>query len=257
MILCVDIGNTNIKFGGFENDKLSFFASIATNHKLTFEQYAIEIKNLLKLFDIAEDSFEGAAISSVVPSVTKNVRDAIEYLCKVTPLIVSPGVKTGLNLKASNAVEIGADIVCGAVAVANKYPLPCLVFTLGTATTVFAVNENKEFIGGMLIPGVMASLNALSASTAMLPAISLDAEKPKILSTDTIEAMTSGIVYSTAAMIDGLSKRIENHFGWKSTLVLSGGLNSVFLPYLEGDFKVDDNIVLEGLLQIYKKNGKR
>ena len=257
MILCVDIGNTNIKFGGFEDDKLTFFASIATNQKLTFEQYAIEIKNLLKLFDIPEDGFEGAAISSVVPAVTRSMRDAIEYVCKVTPLVVSPGVKTGLNLKASNAVEIGADIVCGAVAIANKYPLPCVVFSLGTATTVFAVNENKEFIGGMLIPGVMASLNALSASTAMLPAISLDADKPKMFTTDTVEAMTSGIIYSTVSMIDGLSQRIEHDFGQKSTFILSGGLNSVFLPYLSGEFKVDDNIVLEGLLHIYKRNSKR
>ena len=253
MILAIDIGNTNIVIGCFEGERIVFTERLSTKHNATELEYAVSFKNVMEIYDIKPTDIGGGIISSVVPSLTNIIRGAIAKLTPNKILSVGPGVKTGLNIIMDDPAKVGADLVVGAVAAINEYKAPLLFFDLGTATTISAIDKNKNYIGTVIIPGIEVSLNSLVGGTSQLPKISLDAPK-KVLATNTVDSMKSGILYSTASYIDGMIDRIEEEIGKVETVIATGGLAGAVVPLCKKDIVLDDELLLKGLMIIYNKN---
>lgn len=252
MLLTIDIGNTNINLGIFDGDELTMSARLATERQKTDDQYAIDLVNIFSVYNIKVDDINGAVISSVVPEITVHIKNAVKRLTGKKVIVLSPGVKTGLNIMIDNPAQLGADLAAGAVG-ATEYPLPAFVVDLGTATKILAVDENKGFRGCMIAPGVAISVKALTDTSSLLPAISLEPPK-KACGTNTIESMQSGIVLGTAAMIDGLLDRFAEELGEPKTIIATGGLSAFITPVCKRDMIHDGDLILKGLKAIYKKN---
>lgn len=253
MILAIDIGNTNIVVGGFENDRVCFIERISTNKRSTALEYTVLIKTVLELNGLKDKHLDGGIISSVVPSVTNLVKDAVVRLTGKPVMVLGPGLKTGLKIKIDNPAQAGADLVAAAVAAVNNYRSPLIVIDTGTATTITVVDKDENFIGGMIMPGLRASLEALTGSTAQLPSISLEAPK-KVIGTNTVDCMRSGVIYGTACSIDGAIEQIEQELGYKCNVVATGGLAHVLSPLCKHQITIDDELLLKGLMIIYNKN---
>ncbi|MBQ5815835.1 MAG: type III pantothenate kinase [Oscillospiraceae bacterium] len=252
MILTIDVGNTHTIIGAFCEGKLLFTSRISTDRHKTQDEYAVAIRSVLSLHG-ATDSIDGAIISSVVPQVSSLLENAIKMLFGCRVFVVGPGVKTGLNIKIDNPAQLGADLVCVSVAAQNKYPLPSIVFDLGTATTISALTEKGEMIGGSILTGVGTALNALAQGTAQLPQISLSGEV-SVIGSNTVDCMRSGAIIGAAAMIDGMILRYKEILGENTTVIATGGLAGSIVPHCRESIVVDDNLLLDGLYSIYKKN---
>lgn len=252
MILTIDVGNTHTIIGVYDADELIFTARMSTDRQKTRDEYAVTIRSILSLSNKVGE-IEGAIISSVVPQVSGLLEGAIKrlYDCKV--FIVGPGVKTGLNIKIDNPAQLGADLVCVSVAAQKKYPLPSIVFDLGTATTISALNKNGEMVGGSILTGVNTALNALAQGTAQLPQISLDGEVD-VIGSNTIDCMRSGAVLGNACMIDGMIERYKEILGEDTTVIATGGLSKVIAPHCREEIIIDETLLLDGLYAIFKKN---
>lgn len=255
MILAVDIGNTNIVLGAIEGERILFLERMATDRSATEMEYLVRIRSVLLFRGIRAEELEGAVLCSVVPIVTMNVRPAVEQLIGKRAVVVGPGIKTGLRINIDNPGALGADRVADAVAAVHHYPVPLITIDMGTATTVGVVDENKTFIGGMIVPGVMVSLNALAGGTAQLPHISLDPPKHAI-GRNTVECMQNGIIYHNAAGVDGMIERIEQQLGKKCTVVMTGGLSTVIAPHCKHELILDPELLLKGLVILYHKNAR-
>jgi type III pantothenate kinase len=255
MILAIDIGNTNIVMGCVDPEKIYFIARLATNHLKTEEQYAVELKSILELYGFEPSCIDGSIISSVVPPLTNVMKQAILIITGREPMIVGPGLKTGLNIVIDNPAELGSDLVVAAVAALAQYPKPIVVFDLGTATKASVIDAKGTFLGGIIFPGIKISLDALSKNTSQLPHISLDAPK-RVVGRNSIDSMTSGVTYGNAAMIDGLIDRIEEEIGMPVTTIVTGGLAKYIAPYCKKKVTYDPDLILKGLFMIYKKNEK-
>ena len=253
MLLAVDIGNTNITLGVYDNDVLCFTARIATAQGTTADQYAVEIKNILELHGLEFTRIEDCIVSSVVPSVGGAVCNAVSLLCDIVPLELGPGVKTGLNIKIDNPAQLGADLVAGAVGAISEYTLPCVVIDMGTASTISVIDENGAYIGGVISAGVNLTLRALNQNTAQLPSIDISAPK-SVIGSNTVDCMKSGVVFGTAAMLDGLLDRIADELGMTPSLVATGGLSKEIISYCKNDIIYNANLLLDGLREIYEKN---
>lgn len=253
MLLAIDIGNTNITLGAYNNDILCFTARLATVHGTTADQYAVEIKNILELHGQNAARIEDCIISSVVPSVGGAVCNAVSLLCDIVPLELGPGVKTGLNIKIDNPAQLGADLVAGAVGAISEYTLPCVVIDMGTASTISVINRNGEYLGGVISAGVRLTLKALTENTAQLPSIDINAPK-SVIGSNTVDCMKSGLIYGTAAMLDGLIDRITEELGEIPTIVATGGLSKDIIIYCKNDIIYNANLLLDGLREIYEKN---
>lgn len=253
MILAIDIGNSNIVVGCFDRDDIIFVERISTNRDKNALEYVTVFKDMLEIYRIDVKNIDGGIISSVVPSLTQSIKEAVNKLTGLNVLIVGPEIKTGLNILMDNPSKVGSDLIVDAVAGISKYNLPLIIFDMGTATTVSVIDENKNYIGSMIIPGIGISLNSLISRVSQLPQITLEAPK-HILGKNTIDSMNSGIVYSTAASIDGIVSRIENELGKKATVVVTGGLAGSIIPFCESSIILDDELLLRGLMIIYNKN---
>ena len=252
MILTIDVGNTNIVTGCCDGDKILLMERFNTDHNATSLDYVIYIKAALEMSDIKKESITGAIISSVVPSVTDTIKTAVKKLTGVDALVVGPGIKTGLAIKTDNPAQLGSDLVVGAVAGINEYGAPLVIFDLGTATTVSVINGSKEYLGGMIMPGVMISLNAMVSGAAQLPKISLDPPK-RLIGTNTVDCMQSGILYGTAASMDGVIDRIREEMG-DMTVIATGGLAGRIVPLCRNSIILDDELLIKGLMLLYEKN---
>lgn len=254
MLLAVDIGNTNITIGLYKKEELIFVSRLATERRRMPDQYAAELSSIFNMYSIDTAQFSGAIISSVVPELTGTIKLAVEFITKQTPLIIGPGVKTGLNIKIDNPAQLGADLVAGAVGAISKYELPCLVLDMGTATKISVIDSMGNYKGCTISAGVKISLDALSSGASQLPAISLDAP-PSAIGTNTVTSMQSGTVLGTAAMIEGLCKRLEASLGEKvKTVVATGGIAADIIRYCDINITYDADLILDGLKFIYKKN---
>ena len=207
MILAVDIGNTNIVIGCIDDQKTYFVEQAATDIAKTELEYAVEFKTVLELYGIDMKEIQGAIISSVVPPLVNVIKRAVAKIVHVKQLVVGPGVKTGLNICMDNPGQVGSDLVVHAVAGIRDYGAPLIVIDLGTATTISVIDEKKNYIGGMIFPGVKVSLESLVKQTSQLPRISLEAPK-RTIGKNTIECMKSGIVYGQASCLDGMIDRV-------------------------------------------------
>ena len=255
MILAIDIGNTNIVVGCIDDEKTYFIERLSTVRTKTELEYAVDLKTVLDIYHIKKTDIEGCIISSVVPQITDIARLAAEKILKKEVMVLGPGVKTGLNIMMDNPGQLGADMVADAVAGLASYPVPFIVIDMGTATTVSVVNDKKQYIGGMILPGVGVSLDALTSRASQLSGISIDAPK-HIIGKNTIECMKSGIIYSSAASLDGIVERIEEELGTEATVVATGGLAKKIIPYCKKKITLDEELLLKGLLIIYEKNNK-
>ncbi len=252
MILTVDIGNTNITLGGFEDDKLCFTSSFDTRVSRTEDQYAVMIKDALELHGVLPDSVTGCAVSSVVPPVTDRLERGIEKICGVKALTVSPDINVGLEIKLYDPSQLGGDLLCAAVAAKEKFPLPCVFADIDTCLKIGVLDANGAMLGGALAPGISMSFEALSKGTAMLPLI--DAQPTaSVIGKDTLECMRSGVITGMACMIDGLIERYEEILGEKITLVVTGDFSGYVAPLCRREITVFDHLVLEGLYIIYQK----
>lgn len=253
MILTIDIGNTNIVIGCYQEDNLLFHERFSTNPYATSLEYATIFKETFAIHHIEASAIEGGILSSVVPSVTDTVKKAVEKYTGAKFLVVGPGLKTGLKLAIENPAQLGADLVVGAVAGAEYYPVPQIIIDMGTATTVSVIDKNKAFIGKMILPGIGISMDALTSRTAQLPKVSLELPK-KLIAGNTIDSMKSGILYGSAGALDGLIDRINEELGESCTVVGTGGLMSTIAPLCRNQMIVEDDLLLKGLLLIYRKN---
>ena len=249
MILAFDIGNTNIVIGGFEKDKTIFLTRVATDLTKTEAEYAVLVKNILEIYRVERESIEGSIVSSVVPPLNNVLIRVMELICGKSPLVVGPGIKTGLNIASGDPRELGADLVVAAVAALQKYPKPQIILDLGTATTFSVLDSKGVFRGVVIYPGVMVSFDALASRTAQLPRISFDEPKQVI--------MQSGLIYGNAGMLDGLIERIEGELGETCTVIATGGLSGKIIPHCKRDIILDENLLLDGLRILYEKNQKK
>ena len=253
MILAIDVGNTNIVVGCIDDLKTYFIERLSTNRTKTELEYAVDLKNVLDIYHIKKTEIEGCIISSVVPQITNIVKLAAEKILKKNAIVLGPGVKTGLNIMMDNPGQLGADQVADAVAGISGYPVPLILIDMGTATTASVVNSKKQYVGGMILPGVGVSLDALTARASQLSGISIDAPR-HVIRKNTIECMKSGVLYSNAAALDGIIDRIEEELGEKATVVATGGLAKKIVPHCKREIILDEELLLRGLLIIYEKN---
>ena len=253
MILAIDIGNTNIVVGCIDDEKTYFIERLSTVRTKTELEYAVDLKTVLDIYHIKKTDIEGCIISSVVPQITDIARLAAEKILKKEVMVLGPGVKTGLNIMMDNPGQLGADMVADAVAGLASYPVPFIVIDMGTATTVSVVNDKKQYIGGMILPGVGVSLDALTSRASQLSGISIDAPK-HIIGKNTIECMKSGVLYSNAAALDGIVERIEEELGQRTTVIATGGLAKKIVSHCKREIILDEDLLLKCLRVIYEKN---
>ena len=253
MLLAIDIGNTNILIGGLQDDQIMFKARIATDRTRTSDQYGVEIKNMIEALGFSLDQISDCIIASVVPPVFNSVCTGVIKIIGKQPMVVGPGLKTGLNIHVDVPSQVGSDRIVIAVAALAEYKAPLILIDMGTATTIEVVEPENVYMGGVIVPGVMVSLDALTSRAAQLPGISLDQPK-HVIGRNTIDCMRSGTMYGNAAMIDGLIDRIEEELGHSSTIIATGGLARFITPLCRREIIVEKDLLLKGLNIIYKKN---
>ena len=253
MILAIDIGNTNIVLGCVDKKKTYFIERLSTIKTKMELEYAIDIKMVLDIHGINPEKLDGAIVSSVVPQITYVVKEAAEKILQKETLVIGPGVKTGLNILMDNPAQLGSDLVADSVAGIAQYKPPLLIFDLGTATTVCVIDEKRNYVGGMIYPGVNVSLNSLTANASQLQGIGLEVPK-RMIGKNTIECMKSGVLYSSAAALDGIIERLEEELGQPATAIATGGLAKKVIPFCKRNIILDDDLMLKGLQIIYEKN---
>lgn len=245
MILLIDVGNTEIKIAVENHGEIEQKYRLTTDKNLSADDYYVLIRPL-----IGSLSFKKVAIASVVPAVTKALKELSESHLNVVPLIVGPGIKTGVNVKTDYPKEVGADLICAVAGV--KSDRPTLIVDLGTATK-YIYAEKSTLKGVIITPGVIISMKALVSSTALLPEFDLEVPK-KVLGSNTIACMQSGVTYGVAAQVDGLLKRVEKEVGKRLDVIITGGLAGIIQPLCETNAAKDEHLVLRGLLEILNKN---
>lgn len=253
MVLAIDVGNTNIVVGVYDGDSLCFISRLASDQNRTSDETAVQLKAVLSIHNIDIGSIDGAIISSVVPLITGPLSSAIKILTGKKPLVVGPGMKTGINIGIDNPAQLGSDLLVDSVAASALYPKPLIVADMGTATTLTVVNDKNTIIGGAILPGVRTSLNALTANAAQLQQISIEPPK-KAIGSNTIDCMKSGAVLGNASMLDGMIDRFNEELGMECFVVATGGLSEVISQHTKHKIVYNPNLLLEGLYILYKKN---
>ena len=253
MFLAIDIGNTNIVLGCIDGDEILFSERISTDHSKTSLEYALTFRSILSLHKIPLEEIGAAIIASVVPPITSCIENAVKKLSDCRIYTVGPGIKTGLNILMDNPAQVGADLIVGAVAGIHDYPCPQILIDMGTATTICVIDRNRNYIGGMILPGLQVSLDSLTSRTSQLPRISLDPPR-RVIGKNTVECMKSGILYGSASMLDGMIDRIEKELKTQPTVVATGGLAGRIIPLCRHEIILDDDLLLRGLRYIYDLN---
>ena len=253
MLLVVDIGNTNTTLGIFDGEKIINTFSFSSDTKKTEDEYGIMLLSVLNHNNLSS-KIKGAIVSSVVPQLCDIFKNAIKKYLNIEPLSLSYKSKMPINLALNNNKEIGADRIANATAVCYKYKLPAIVIDFGTATTFDIVDENKNFIGGIIAPGLKIQAKSLSQFTSKLPKLKIEAPKNAI-GKDTISAMLSGIVLGHGAMIEGMIKKCEQELNCPATIVVTGGYSSILFENTENVFDyIDKELTLFGLKKLYELN---
>ena len=255
MILAIDIGNSNIVIGGVEDREIIFEARLRTETTKTSDQYCVDLKILLDVYNIERQDIEGCIIASVVPQVLNSMQTAVKKLTGKQSMVVGPGLKTGLNIRLENPAQTGADLVVGCVAALKAYQPPMIIVDMGTATTMVVLDESGALVGGSISPGIKISMDALTDRTALLPGLQLDQPK-RVIGRNTIDCMRSGIMHGAAAMLDGMIDRMEEELGCKTTVVATGGISRFVLPLCKKEIIYDKDLLINGLVALYYDNLK-
>jgi len=249
MLLVADIGNTSITLGIYDGDAIVEQLRLASDRNLPQDEYEALIKSILRPYNI-----KGVIVSSVVDELTNKFSDALSTVLRIEPLVLSDKTATGIEVKIDEPSELGADRIANASGAINLYKLPVIVVDFGTATTFDILNQDGEFVGGMIAPGINLQLHSLSSFTSKLPKIEV-AESPKAVATNTEDAILAGVIRGCACMIDGLVEQSEKELGAKATLVATGGYAEIVAKYLKRPFDyINPTLTLDGLKHIYDMN---
>jgi type III pantothenate kinase len=255
MILTLDIGNADVSVCCVENDARLTRFQLSSDKSRTTDEYAALLTLLAGAEGMNLKSAAGAIIASVVPQLTAVLAPAVQRCTHLRPLIVGPGVKSGLNIRMDDPAELGGDLVAAAVAATERYPLPCIIVDMGTATAVGVIDAKGSYIGGLICPGVGLSQSSLAQSASQLPDVSL--EKPKrVIGKNTRDSMQSGLIHGAAAMLDGVLERIESELGMPAaSVVVTGESAGVVVPNCRRrGISIDDDLVMYGLWRIWCRN---
>lgn len=256
LLFTIDIGNTNVVVGAVDGTHVLFRERILTDPTQPVQWYADQMLQKMADHGLRPYAFENAIIGSVVPAVTELTNKAWQRLTSQQPFIIDKDIRTDLNLQIDNPAAMGRDILIGAVAAAGLYPLPLIVFDVGTASTVCVVDRDKNIPGYMIIPGPYTSLNALTAKAAQLPEITFD-ETPRMLGKNTVECMRSGIMYGHACMMEEIIHRIETEILMEpATVVATGGPVADVIPLIHHEIFLERDLLLVGMVQMYLNNKK-
>ena len=255
MILTIDIGNAIISIGCVEDNRILFRGRVNTDRVKTSDQYCIDLKTLLEIYHAELSDIEGTMISSVVPQVLNSVKTAVVKLTGKEPLVVGPGLKTGLNILLDNPSQMGGDLVASDVAALREHKPPLIVIDMGTATTMSVLDETGAHLGGCVCPGVQLSVDALTANTSLLPGIHLDQPKHAI-GRNTADAMRSGVMMGAASMLDGMIDRFEEELGQRCTVVITGGIGRFVVPLCRHEMIYDRDLIMKGLAALYRENSR-
>ncbi|MBZ5203127.1 type III pantothenate kinase [Planomicrobium chinense] len=253
MILVMDVGNTNIVLGVYGQDRLLHHWRLETDRHKTEDEFGMQVKALLTDAGLTFASINGIIMSSVVPPIMA----ALERMCQkyfhIKPLIVGPGVKTGLNIKYDNPREVGADRIVNAVAAIEEYGAPLIIVDFGTATTYCYINEHRQYMGGAIAPGINISTEALYSRASKLPRIEI-ARPASVVGKNTVSAMQSGIVYGYVGQAEGIVARMKAESKQQPKVIATGGMASLIADESAAIDKVDPFLTLKGLYLIYKRN---
>lgn len=254
MILVIDVGNTNIKLGIFDNEKLICTWRLATDSRKTSDEYGISVIELFKSNNMNVTDISGIIMSSVVPSINFTIEHMLRDYFGQKPIVVGAGIKTGLNLKVDNPRELGGDIICDSVSAFRRYGGPCITIDFGTATSIFATNVKGEFIGGCILTGVRVSSDALTNRAAKLPSFALELPD-KIIGKNTISCLQSGLLYGYIGQIEYIIKKMKKEPDFENAkIIATGGLASSIAKHTDVIDIVDSVLTLEGLRLIYNLN---
>jgi len=253
LLLAIDVGNTNIVIGVFQGEEIVADWRIATDGHTMPDEYAVLFQGLMGYHGLTMADIHDAIIASVVPKVTSNLREMIQRYLKMDPLVVGPGIETGVRIAIDNPREVGADRVVNALAAYRLYGGPAVVVDLGTATTFDAVSASGEYMGGAIAPGILTSVEALSRQTARLPRVDM-VRPPRAIGRDTLSAMQSGIILGHAAMVEGMIKRIAAELDGEPMVIATGGLCTVIAAEVPLIQVADKTLTLKGLRIMYDLN---
>ena len=256
MIICIDIGNTNIKYAIFDGEDLKFSFRVATDFKKTSDEYGAQLTAMLAANGVAVQEIEGGIISSVVPSLDYTVDKMCDLYLHIKPLHIAPGLKSGLNIRCDDAREVGADRIVNCVSAIVGYGdgNPMIVVDFGTATTFNIINSNNEFIGGVIAPGIKGSLDSLVNGTAKLPRVEIEAPS-SVIAKNTVTNMQAGIVFGFAGLVEYIVKRIKKELKCATVkTIATGGFSNVISKEIECIDVVDKLLTLKGLKYLYDLN---
>ena len=254
MLFCIDIGNTNIVLGVTKQEKILKHWRVRTEKDVTADELGIFINNLFRSSEIEMNEISDIIISCVVPPLLNTMDELANRYFNVRPMIVGPGLKTGMPIKYDNPKEVGADRIVNAVAAYEKYRTGLVIVDFGTATTFDCVSDEGAYIGGAIAPGVTISSEALFQKASKLPRVEIFAKPKNVITKDTISGMNAGIIYGYAGLVDGIVKRMQKEMRRKTTVVATGGLAPLIFEESETIEHVEEFLTLEGLILLFKRN---
>ena len=254
MILALNIGNTHILLGVWQQDQLLFRATLSAETSRSTDEYAIQLLSLFSLHGLRPDQLEGATLSSVVPSLSARLRQAVQQLCQLRVMTVGPGLKSGLAIRIDNPAQLGSELVCAAIGALETFQPPLVVITMDTAISMMAIDARRQLLGGVILPGPEVSLEALIRRTAQLPQVDLEAAPAGVIGTNTTLSLQAGAVLGTATLLDGMLARFSAEMGGPVTAVCTGRMHRSILAACATPLEYDQDLILRGLWRIYQKN---